>query len=62
MPFNNEDFGRINQIQDKTKELKQLLFHVLHQRTGPLGEKVEDILQRENQELLLACIKHTRDL
>lgn len=61
MPFLQEHFAAI-QPPDQVRELKKLLFHVLHQRTGPLGEKVEDILQRENQDLLLECIKHTRDL
>lgn len=61
MPFLQDHF-KAKDPNEELREIKKTLFHVLHQRTGPLGEKVEDILQRENEELLLACIKHTRDL
>jgi hypothetical protein len=43
-------------------ELTKLLHHVLHQRTGPMGLKVEDDLLRENEPLLLECLKYTRTL
>jgi len=43
-------------------EVCRLLHQVLHQRTGAMGLKVEDDLLRENEPLLLQCLKHTRYL
>lgn len=48
-------------LERELAHTKHLLFSVLHQRTGALGLKVEDDLLRENEPLLLECIKATRN-
>lgn len=49
-------------MEQKYKTACRLLHQVLHQRTGAMGMKVEDDLLRENESLLLECLKHTRYL
>jgi hypothetical protein len=44
------------------EEVTRLLFDVLHQRTGAMGTKIEDILFEQNEELLHRCVKVTRHL
>lgn len=60
-PHGRKPFGG-DELISETAKLRRLLFHVLHQRTGPLGQKVEDILLRENEPLLLEILNHTRNL
>lgn len=48
--------GIYNATEAECERLRKLLSHVLHQRTGPLGLKVEDDLLRENEPLLLQIL------
>lgn len=49
------------EVESERDALRKTLFHVLHQRTGPMGMKVEDDLLRENEPLLLKCIELIRN-
>lgn len=53
------DFAR--RLERELTATKHLLKSVLHQRTGPSGEKIEDVLYRENEPLLLKVVQYTRD-
>jgi hypothetical protein len=42
--------------------IRRCLFDVMHQRTGAMGSKVEDILFEQNEPLLRQCVEATKEL
>lgn len=59
--YNGDEIGE-SRVERECEKLRRLLHYVLHQRTGPSGQKIEDILQRENEPLLLEILSQTRFL
>lgn len=52
--------GFVNALRQRVGELQRVVNDILHQRTGPIGMKVEDDLMRENEPLYLRALASTQ--
>jgi hypothetical protein len=60
IPHGHTENCDIYKLECSVRVASLLLHQVLHQRTGGVGLKVEDILIEQNEPLLLSCLKTLR--